>query len=408
MDKAGEQSTCSALDCLDLDGVVELTRELVRAPSTNEPEKGRSEASAVEVVLAWAERFGWSPVVEEVTPGRPNVIVTIESQPGGPTLLFEGHTDVVTEGDYEAWTYDPFGAELIDGRIYGRGSADMKGGVAAFMHAARAIEQQGTFAGTIKLAILCDEEEMMIGVHDFVKRGHADAVDAAIVCEPEGGEVCAVQKGAIRLRVDVTGAMAHGAMPQHGKNPISAMASFMSAVKNLESNLVAEFGTHPLLGDISLTPTHSAAGTLEQLNVIPGKALVTYDIRTVPGLDHEQLLVDIEALATDVENETGTSFSFETLVSRPATDTPVDHPVVVAVADAHRAVSGSEPIFGGVPGTTDGTILWRDAGLPVVVYGPGGKWIAHQVDEFVEVDELQRCAQVYVEAASRFFESAGS
>ena len=134
-------------------------------------------------------------------------------------LLFEGHTDVVTEGDERAWSVDPFGAELRDGRIYGRGSADMKSGVAAMLFAADAVVRAGSFPGRIVVAALVDEEGMMSGVRDFVARGHADGIDGAICCEPEGGEICHAAKGALRLRIDLTGKMAHGAMPFEGRNP---------------------------------------------------------------------------------------------------------------------------------------------------------------------------------------------
>lgn len=395
-------STSSPDRALDREGLVEFTRRLVRVKSVNRPEDGLSEAPAAELVVDLARSFGWDPVVEEVEPGRPNVIITLEGGSPGKTLLFEGHTDVVTEGDPAEWTADPFGGDLIDDKIYGRGSADMKGGVAALMYAARAIEEAGPFPGTIKLAILCDEEELMIGVHDFVARGHADGVDGAIVCEPEAGEVCTVQKGAIRLRVDVVGVMAHGAMPHQGKNPISATALLIAVLASLERKLQETHGHHEHLGLPYVTPTHFTAGSLPQLNVIPGQGLLTLDIRTTPGIDHAELLERIRSMADDVAEQTGVEFDFTLLVDRPPTETSHDDPIVRAVVEAHEAVTGEEAVYGGVPGTTDGTILWRDAALPVVVYGPGGKWIAHQADEYVEVDDLVTHAEVYVEAALRF------
>lgn len=395
------------VDNLDREALIDFTQRLVRVPSVNQPEIGRSEAAAVAVVVEQAANFGWSVDVEEVAPGRPNAIIRIDGGLPGPTLLFEGHTDVVTEGDHADWTVDPFGGEIIDGKLYGRGSADMKGGVAAMMFATRALQLAGPFPGTIILAILCDEEEMMIGVHDFVAKGHAAGVSGAIVCEPEAGEVCNVHKGAIRLRVDVAGTMSHGAMPHQGRNPIAAMSRFIESARQIEARLQAEHGDHPQLGLVYLTPTHINAGSLPQLNVIPAPGLCTFDIRTIPGVDHAALLDELEAIATALGEELEVQFTLEALVDRAPTDTARSDPVVVAVADAHRAVTGQEPIYGGVPGTTDGTILWRDANLPVVVYGPGGKWIAHQKDEFVTIDELVTAAEVYVEAASRFLH-AGS
>lgn len=385
---------------VDIDGLVDFTRRLVRIPSVNQP--GQGEARAVEEVVTLATSWGWSPVVEEVAPGRPNCIIRLDGGLPGPTLLFEGHTDVVTPGDPEEWTHDPFGAEMVGGRIYGRGSADMKGGLAAMLFAARAIEAAGPFPGTIVLGVLCDEEEMMIGVHDFVARGHARDIDAAIVCEPEAGEICTTQKGAIRLRVDFEGQMAHGAMPHQGRNPVTAMTAFVTAMRDIETVLHDDPGEHPDLGLAYLTPTHITAGSLPQLNVIPSTGLLTVDIRTVPGVEHHDLLARVAAAAEQVSRSSGVEITPTVLVDRPPTTTARDEPIVAAVAAAHTEVTGQPPVFGGVPGTTDGTILWRDAAIPVVVYGPGGKWIAHSADEYVESDDLIRHARVYVAAALRF------
>ena len=385
---------------VDVDGLVDFTRRLVRIPSVNRP--GEGENPVVRAVAELARSWGWEPIIEEAAPGRPNCVIRLEGGLPGRTLLFEGHTDVVTPGDPDEWTHDPFGGALVDGRIHGRGSADMKGGLAAMLFAARAIEGAGPFPGRIVLGVLCDEEEMMIGVHDFVARGHAREVDAAIVCEPEGGEICTTQKGALRLRVDIEGRMSHGAMPHEGRNPITAASAVIELLAELEKSLQSEPGAHPTLGKPYLTPTHIAAGSLPQLNVIPSAALVTFDVRTVPGIDHRDLLARIGEVTQSVSDGTGVEITVTVLVDRPPTATSHDEPIVRAVAAAHREVTGTEPVYGGVPGTTDGTILWRDAGLPVVVCGPGGKWIAHSADEFVEVDDLARHANIYVAAALRF------
>src|SRR5919206_843706 len=141
---------------IDHDGVIELPRALVRVPSVNDPDSGRSEFPAAMLVAEQMRDFGWHPVVEEVAPGRPNVISVLDGGRPGPTLLFEGHTDVVTEGDSAAWSYDPFGANVVDGRMYGRGSADMKSGVAAMLHAAAALTAAGSFPGRVIVAALAD------------------------------------------------------------------------------------------------------------------------------------------------------------------------------------------------------------------------------------------------------------
>ncbi len=386
-------------------GVVEFTRALVRIPTIFDPSRGLSEEPAAHLVAERMRAFGWAPIVEEVQPGRPNVIAVIEGGLPGPRLLFEGHTDVVTEGSRDEWTVDPFGAEIIDGRLYGRGSADMKSGVAAMIYAARAVELSGPFPGSIIVAALVDEESGMIGVKDFLARGHGEGVDAAIVCEPEENEICCVAKGAIRIGITASGRMAHGAMPQMGVNPNRALAAMVDALDHLEKTVQKTHGADHNLGHTYLTPTVIEAGTRQQHNVIPGRAWLGVDIRTTPTVDHDELVAEIEALASEIGRLHETGMDVELIEERPAVVLDEAHPIAAALHDAHLAVEGTAPVFGGVPGTTDGTILLRDGGIPNVVYGPGPKWIAHQPDEYVEVSDIINKTKVYAKAALTFLSS---
>ena len=385
---------------IDGRGLVAFAQALVRIPSVNWLSDGLGEGPAAALVADQMRRFGWSPVVEESAPERPNVIAVVDGGLPGPTLMFEGHTDVVTEGDRAAWSHDPFGGDVVRGRLYGRGAADMKGGLAAMLFAAAALQSQGPFPGRLLLAALADEEGLMLGVKDFVARGHCAGVAAAIVCEPEGGEVCVAQKGALRLAVEARGRMAHGAMPDQGVNPIPPLAAFAASCQELEAELQDRHGGHELLGLPYITPTVIRAGSPDQLNVIPDRAWLGLDVRTTPAVDHERLV-------RRLREASGEGLLLSVIEDRPATETPPGHPVVQAVMEAHRRVHGTAPRLGGVPGATDGTILARDAGIPIVTYGPGGKWIAHQADEYVEVEELVQAAEVYLEAA-RLFTSLGT
>jgi len=388
---------------VDESAALELARALVRLRTVNDPSTGSSELSAATLVAETMRSFGWEPLITEVAPGRPNVVAVIEGGAGaGPTLMFEGHTDVVTEGDPSDWSCDPFGAEVLDGRLLGRGSADMKAGLAAMIYAARALELEGPFPGRLVVGALVDEEGLMLGAKHFARTALAAEVDGVIIGEPEGGEVCAVAKGAIRLRLDLVGAMAHGAMPQHGRNPIAAVPGILAGIAELQTGLQEELGEHEHLGWCYLTPTVVAAGDLDQMNVIPARCSIGLDIRTVPGVDHGALVGDIVSAARVHARSHEVGLDYEVVDDRPAVDTPVDHPVVRALVEAHELVRGERPPYGGVPGATDGTILTRDAGLATVVYGPGGKWIAHQADEYVEVAEIGLYARVYAEAARRF------
>lgn len=388
---------------VDEEAVIALTRDLVRVRSVNDPGSGGGEAVAAQLVADRMRELGWAPEMVEVAPGRPNVVAVVDGGGGeGPTLMFEGHSDVVTEGDLGAWTVDPYGAEIRDGRLYGRGSADMKSGVAAMIHATRAVQEAGPFPGRIVVAVLVDEEGLMIGAKHFAGSALAAQVDGVICCEPEEGEICAVAKGAVRLRIELTGTMAHGAMPQHARNPLPVAARVVTGLEDEQRRLQDQHGEHEHLGWTYLTPTVVLGGDVDQINVIPAAATVCVDVRTIPGVDHPALVEAVTAMARKAAQDSGVTVAVQVVDDRPAVDTPVDHPVVSALAAAHEAVTGRPAVYGGVPGATDGTILTRDAGLATVVYGPGGKWIAHQADEFVETADIVRCARVYAEAARTF------
>jgi succinyl-diaminopimelate desuccinylase len=373
----------------------------VQTESVFDPVAGTTEERAARLVHELLAGWGWEPLWEEAAPGRPNVIAQRQgSLPGARHLIVEGHTDVVTPGDPGRWAHPPFAGRIVDGKLYGRGSADMKGGLAAGLFAVRAIERAGVpFAGRITLAVVADEEGLMTGIKAFVARGHADGATAALVCEPEGGRVCIAQKGVLRCRVTARGRMAHGAMPESGANPVPALAEFLRRCGEIEREIQAGCGEHTYLGKFYLTPTVVAAGEAAQVNVIPGEAVAYLDIRTTPLTPHALVLEQLRQAIRAVEaSYPGRALALECFEDRPPTDTDPDEPLVSAVVAAHEAEYGAIPPFGGVPGSTDGTILWRERGIPIVVYGPGDVTIPHQVDEFVRIDEVLASARVYVRA----------
>ncbi|MGH9067237.1 MAG: M20 family metallopeptidase [Acidimicrobiales bacterium] len=385
------------------DDVVSFTQELVRVRSVFDPGSGGDESAVAELVVARMRELGWSPVVTEVAPGRPNVVAVVDGGGGpGPTLAFEGHLDVVTEGDRRSWTVDPYGGEISEGRLYGRGSADMKSGVAAMIYAAHAVSEGGPFPGRIKVLVCCDEEGMMLGAKHLAASGQLADVDGVVVCEPEAGEICTCAKGALRIRVDVVGRMAHGAMPEHGRNPLTVAARLVDWCARHQDRLQESVGRHEHLGEVYITPTVVQGGSLDQVNVIPAVATVALDVRTTPAVDHAALVDQLAAAADELAGAIGAEARLTVLDDRPSVEVDPDHPLVRALSQAHRAVTGAEAVYGGVPGATDGTILTRDAGVATVVYGPGGKWIAHQADEFVEVEEIRRATAVLAETARQF------
>jgi len=396
---------------VDGERVVALAQALVRIRSVVDPDAGATEAACANYVLNMLRAAGLQPVSELVAPNRPNVICDWSGSRFDPqrdrTLLFEGHTDVVTEGDPSRWTQSPYGGTLItrdDGeRLYGRGSADMKGGIAAAIGALEAVRATAPdLTGRIRLGIVVDEEGMMDGIKAFIANGWANDVTGAIVCEPEELELCLVQKGAMRVHVHVRGVMAHGAMPYAGVNPITGLMRFLDALEHLQADEQQRHGRHEHLGLPWITPTivrapvHGAA----QLNVMPDTAYAALDIRSVPEQDHADLAGRLRATADEVAaGLPGLSIELDWFEDRPATETDAADPLVRALEHVYPHVLGGTPRYGGVPGATDGTFLRSMAGVPIVTIGPGDRSIPHQVDEFVRTADLVAAARLYAAAA---------
>lgn len=396
-------------------------------------ENGRTEAQVVEEVVAWCREGHIAFEVTEVSPGRQNLLMEWVGKQPGPTLLYEAHSDTVTAGDPSLWTRPPFQLSQEGDRLYGRGTADTKGNLVAAYLGIRALNAatQGDFPGTIRLLVPVDEEGMMAGIRHYIASGGTRDVAGAICCEPEDAQICIRQKGALRLRCEIHGKMAHGAMPLTGNNPLPVLARFLAAVAEEEREAQQIVGLDPLLGWPSMTPTEIMApiNGPSGFNVVPGSAGVSLDVRTVKGQVHEdlaarlrgrlQLLIrqanaelrgPIAALREQLEApvEAG-EFAGRLIVldDRPVTDTPIDHPLVQAVQEAVESKLGRPAVFNGVPGATDGTWLWK-AGVPIVTIGAGNRFVPHQADEWVSLQQLVDMAVIYGEAGLRFLSAMSS
>ncbi len=397
-----ESAVDAVLEAVAEPYLLDLACRLVRIPSVYRPEDPAANETAVAALVAGElRRLGLEIHLEDAAPGRPNVIGDWIGPGVGPLLILEGHSDVVTEGDATMWSVPPFGGIVADGRLYGRGAADMKGGIAAAIAAVRAIRDAGiAFPGRIRIAVVADEEGMMLGIKSFIRNGWAREACGAIICEPEANNVCLVQKGALRAIARFRGRMAHGAMPKEGVNPILGSAAFIGQLERLEREYIARHGRHPLLGEPCVTPTVVRAGDLAQLNVIHAEAIVGVDVRAIPGQDHAQIRRDLAAaVAAAASTVPGCAGDVEVIEERPCTETPGDAAIVEAVERACRRVQGRAPRRQGVPGATDGTFLHAWGKVPIVTIGPGDVTIPHQIDEFVRVADLVEASRIFAAAA---------
>ena len=412
------------ISAVDPDELINFTSDLVQINSVWDPVAGTSEQPAADYVFKWAREQGFEAIMEEVAPGRPNVIVTWPAGAGNRTLMFEGHTDVVTPGDQSVWQWDPFGAKIEGRRMYGRGTNDTKGNLSAMLIAMAALKRSGIkLSGTIIGGVLCDEEDQMLGVRDFIEKGHADSITGAVICEPQDGLICTTQKGALRAQFTISGRMSHGAMPLSGLNTAPAVANLISALHDLEYKAVRHSGRDEHLGWPSFTPTviqAPATGT-PQLNVMPGEARISVDIRTIPGQSHPNIISDLEATAIEIEQQVRQNYieydkllelernhdlriEVEILTDRPCTLTDRKDPVVLAADWATRQLIDEVPTYAGVPGATDGTFLWALKNIPIVTMGAGDRQVPHQVDEWVDLDQLVETAKIYALTALHYLD----
>ena len=396
------------LGFINRDELVRLTQELIRIDSVIRPETGNTEASVVQYIADWIRReLGVEPLIETVVPARENIIVTIDSGRPGPCLMFEGHTDVVSEGNPNLWQHDPFGGEIEEGKIYGRGSCDMKAGLAINLLTVKAMMRSKVeYKGKMRLGIVCDEEDLMLGIQDFIRQGHADDVDACLVSEPEENQLCISMKGALRAIVKVKGKMAHGAMPLTGINTSVRMARIILAFDEFEKEEIARWGKDPFLGWPSITFTvvqTPPPGEPMQLNVMPSESVAYVDIRTIPTQSHDRIKTRLQEILDQLaEQDPDFHAQIKFIADKPVVSMEKEEPIVMITAQAFRDITGREPVYNGVPGATDGTFLRALKGIPCLVNGPGPRHLPHQTDEYVQIDELFESAQIYLLSTLRF------
>lgn len=415
-----------AADAVDRKRLIKLCQDLIQIRSVYEEDSQgnviSSETSCAHFVFEYFKSLGLEPVMQYPEEARPNVIVDWSGKQFDKnthkTLMFEGHTDVVTEGNPDDWIHPPFSATIVGDTLYGRGSADMKAGIAAAIVALEAVMQvTPELTGRIRFGIVSDEEGLMLGIKHFIEQGWADDVSAAIICEPEENELCLFQKGAMRVACTVKGKMSHGAMPYAGKNPIPALARFITAIGHYQDQEQIRLGEHLYLGYPWFTPTIIQAPPLvkgkskgePQLNVMPAEAYMTLDIRTVPGQDHDKIFAQLQELATDAcQADELLSIDLDCFESRPWTQTAEEDPIVKSIEAVYPTIMQETPKYGGVPGATDGTFLsaWKD--IPIVTIGPGDRLIPHQKNEFVRIEEMYQSAKLYAAAAVHYLSEKSS
>jgi len=378
----------AAAAAVDPDEVLAYTRALIAAKSEN---PGGTEDRAAAVASDILTGVGADPEIVRSEAGRPSVVASLGAE-SGPSLAWNGHLDVVPAGSLDTWRHDPWAGEIDDdGRLIGRGAADMKGPIGAALAAASALRRAGTpLAGSLVFHLAADEE--LAGVHGtkvLWERGMLTQ-DAAIVGEPSELQVGLAERGGAWFTATAFGKAAHGSQPHRGVNAITSMARFLLRLPEVLPDI-----EHPLVG----RPTVNAA-TIEggsAPNVVPDRCEVDIDRRIVPGeIDPDAVrapfLAIIEALRGEYpEVEIEVRLREWTDAAEASPDTDIARTAVEAV----RATTGTAPELAGFTGITDARFYINQADIPTVICGPGSLRVAHTADEWVPVDELVAGARAY-------------
>ena len=359
---------------------VTLTQELVRLPSLNPPGE---EAACIAYLSNLLAAAGIAVETYAFAPGRPSIVARIPGTGSDAPLCFTGHVDVVPLGS-EPWTVAPFGGDIVDGKLFGRGSSDMKAGVAAFVAATLAeLAVQPGFRRGITLVITAGEETGCEGAFHLARSRKLGPAAFLVVAEPSSNLPIIAHKGSVRVAVRVRGRTAHSSMPELGENAIDRAVDMIRRLRSWRSDLP----DHPLLGNMTAAVTTISGGL--NINSVPDQATFTVDIRTLPSQDHSGLVAEIRALC-------GPEADVDVLTDFRGFETEPHHGAVMSLIDILHAHLDKRPPPLGAPYFTDASALVPGfGGVPTVVIGPGEAAQAHQTNEFCFVQNIEMSCSIY-------------
>ncbi|MGH3359608.1 MAG: M20 family metallopeptidase, partial [Nocardioidaceae bacterium] len=338
------------LDRIDVDEIVALTQALVAAPGVNPP---GGEGDTAQVLVEASRERGLDVTVDEVEPHRPNVAATLR---GGdePGLLLLGHSDVVPHGD--GWTVDPLGGLVRDGRVYGRGSTDMLGGLAASVVAMSALRSSGVeLRGSVQLAAVVDEEETGKGIRQYLKDSGGIGYGSCIVAEPTDLQPIIAARGDSYLEIEVTGRSAHSGNPSDGVSAIYGAAAIVAEIEAWHHEM-AETVSHPLVGPPTWNVGQVSGGL--GTSTVPAECRLMVDRRLMPDEDGAVVLAATrERLLGLGLNTRGLGVEIAMTMEMPGFETPSDDPFVAAVDAALGAAGGPGLPLAGWSAACDGGFI---------------------------------------------------
>ncbi|MFC1636410.1 M20 family metallopeptidase [Planctomycetota bacterium] len=365
-----------------------LLKELIQAEST--PEKG--ELAAAKVISASFRQSGIESHIDVWQQNRANVVAHLKSTGRKPGLLFACHLDVVGPGE-ATWTYPAFEAVETEGRIYGRGSTDMKGGTAAIVTAIRRIVDSGVkLQGDMIFVAAAGEETDSCGAERFVNNpGQLPGLAGVVIPEPTDFALVTAHRGMLWLEVTTTGKTAHSSMPHLGVNAIDSMRRILNELDHYEVSV----GPHELLGNRSMSINTIEGG--KALNVVPDKCRIGIDFRTLPRQDHQRIITDLENILAKLKSEDP---QFEAAVSVIRQMQPLETDRHCDFVKALCRIVGTDETHA-VGYTTDGP-CFVSLGAPVVIFGPGKPALCHKPDEYIDICDLEKATEHYKNIILRF------
>lgn len=374
------------------ESLVRLLQELVRIESTT-----GQEMEIATFIHEYLARLGFEPRLVPLEQGRHSVGVRVPGRQHG-AVAFCGHIDTVDVRN-QTWSYPPFEGVLEGNRMYGRGTADMKGGIAAMLGtAAWLAEQSAAPAKSVVFMFTADEERGYGGAISLVKAGFVDDVELLVIPEPTGCAVHVGQKGQLWVDVDFHGRAAHGALPEQGANAALAAAHF--AV--LAAEEYGQLEDKPGLGRSTVSVNEVHGGW--QVNVIPETARVALDFRVVDTKDRSIALSMVGAIGDRVGQRWGVKVDHRVRQNRAPLVSDAAQPAVRAFIETARAMGLAGDDLRVVPYSTDAAAIVPLASVPLLVCGPGSIYNAHQPDEYIELSEVFDAYQLFVRYVSGLVE----
>jgi succinyl-diaminopimelate desuccinylase len=368
--------------------LVDLTIQLVQIPTENPPGNEKVAAQFLKPLLS---KMGFKTKTVLSLKGRWNLLAEKRWGRGGRKLIFNGHLDVVPAGKASQWKFPPFQGKLAKGKIYGRGSSDMKSGIASFIHALSIIERSRIplHQGAVALHLVSDEESHGHQGMGFLTQRERIQGDAALVGEPTALQPVIAQKGALWLRIFTIGKSAHGSRPHLGVNAVEKM---MKLIERLRLLPLEE--DHPLLGKPTLNVGTIQGGT--KVNIVPEDCAIEVDRRMLPGEKKDEVLGEIREMLDSLQSQDPLfQYRMEEMDFAEPSEVNSEEEIVRTGVEAIENVTGKKPILKGSSGFTDARFYINRCHIPTLIFGPGGTDQSHTTDESVEVDALVRAAHIY-------------